>query len=362
MYQDTDVCLYCKAPLKVVSDRKKKQIRLVVQIAAILILGIWGFLTFSRSFRPGRSDTSKSVSDEKPQQIHVPKIEATSPGTRDVTGSPVAAFNDLMSAIARSDAATARKYVLREKLKSYRSDAEMLSDLNALSTHDAKIVSSKVKEGKAVLVVHAEANGITDASGKVAPVIGTIKMIAQDGGWKLFRQMWDINPTTDPVPEAMSWLDSEPSSGTGSQQAAKSALEARGIEFDVDHFQFAVAKGETDLVMLFLQAGMSPNVRMANNEAMTMFQLALLSLHEGKSPYSDIVIAMVKAGANLNARRPTGMTPLMEAAIACQNTVVDSMIQARADVNAKDNWGNTAIFYSRNCSGMEQILKRSGAN
>jgi len=362
MYQDTGVCLYCKAPLKIVADRKKKQLRLVVQLAVIAALATWAFLTFRDTFRLGSSDTPKSSVVRPPQQPNAPLPVAQEEETHHtgiVQGSPEGAFRDLLSAVERSDAATARKYVMKGKLKSYQSDQEMLSDLNALSVSDAKIVKSKTKEGKAVLVIHGGAEGITDASGKTAPVIGTIKMIAQDGGWKLFSQMWDINPPNDPVPDAMSWLDSE-QSGSKSQQAARTTLQERGIEYNADNFQSAVARGQPDLVKLFLAAGMSPNVKMANDETMTMFQLALLSL-QGKTPqFSEIVKDMVRAGADLNARTPTRMTPLMQAALACQTEVVKSMIQAGADVNAKDHLGNTARVYAQSCPGLDQILIRAG--
>jgi len=56
---------------------------------------------------------------------------------------------------------------------------------------------------------------------------------------------------------------------------------------------------------------------------------------------------MAGAGANLEARTPTGLTPLMQAALHCRPRVVEGLLLKGALRSARDNDGRTAADWGR---------------
>jgi len=72
----------------------------------------------------------------------------------------------------------------------------------------------------------------------------------------------------------------------------------------------------------------------------------------------EIVKILIQAGADVNAKNNCGQTALF---CASAPEVVKSLIQARADVNAKDSYGHTALSSADSLEKMT-ILIQSGAN
>ena len=60
----------------------------------------------------------------------------------------------------------------------------------------------------------------------------------------------------------------------------------------------------------------------------------------------DVITTLINAGADVNARNKYGSTPLMYASGANQNPdVITTLINAGADVNARDKDGWTPLMY-----------------
>lgn len=93
--------------------------------------------------------------------------------------------------------------------------------------------------------------------------------------------------------------------------------------------------------------------------------LALLSLLKPNSECKQIVDMLIKAGADVNARNNDGKTPLMLAAECNTSDVVDMLIKAGADVNAQDNERKTPLMKAvewNQDSAVTEILIKSWAD
>src|SRR5204863_2889546 len=55
---------------------------------------------------------------------------------------------------------------------------------------------------------------------------------------------------------------------------------------------------------------------------------------------------MLKKGASANARDDEGVTPLMQASIFCEPSVMAQLIDRGADVNAADQQGRTPLAFA----------------
>jgi hypothetical protein len=59
----------------------------------------------------------------------------------------------------------------------------------------------------------------------------------------------------------------------------------------------------------------------------------------------EVVRAFTKAGATVNGRSPDGETPRVDGACSGNPAAVEVLLQAGADVKAKDNYGEGALKY-----------------
>src|SRR4029077_676507 len=74
----------------------------------------------------------------------------------------------------------------------------------------------------------------------------------------------------------------------------------------------------------------------------------------------QIVSDLVAAGADVNSRDETGLTPLMMAAAAGNAEIASTLITAGADVNAKNTEGHTALDLAEKPEVID-VLKKAGA-
>lgn len=73
----------------------------------------------------------------------------------------------------------------------------------------------------------------------------------------------------------------------------------------------------------------------------------LLILAAGGNSNSAVIEALIKAKADVNARDKDGVTPLMLAAMLNSNpAVIETLVKASADINARDMSGKTAFDYA----------------
>ena len=168
-----------------------------------------------------------------------------------------------------------------------------------------------------------------------------VRLLREDGHWKLHTQRWLVN--TPPGPEqkaALVWLEARPAV-TGPDVTRR--LDALGLTADLDHFQSAVARNDLDQVRLFLEAGLDPNAQ-PEGLGQSLFALALLGLGGGND---DLVLLLAGAGADLEVRTPSGLTPLMQAALHCRLRIVEGLVRKGAQRSARDTDGRTAADWAR---------------
>jgi hypothetical protein len=269
------------------------------------------------------------------------------------------AYKDLWSALLKGDAATAKKYVPTSKLRTMRSERAVIADFMGLPVSQIQVGKTQTVGNKAVIFAKGTAASITDERGRPSPVEVVVRMYREDGYWKVLSQMWLLSTSPDRErQEATGWLKSAPAAGD-EHLAAVARLEGMGARFDADGFRSAVTRGDVEQVRLFLQAGMS--VRAPLRSGGSALDLALTGL-QGDPAQQDMVIALIRAGADLEERTPAGATPIMRAVAACRPRVVDALVTARARLDAKDNDGRTVLDWARkSCPSIEGPLKASGA-
>ena len=123
-----------------------------------------------------------------------------------------------------------------------------------------------------------------------------------------------------------------PSAGRAGKARAK--LERSGIEYNERAFFSQVIQNHPDAVNLFLEAGMNPDV--AEDDKTVLLEAC-------RRGYPEIGSALIEAGADVNARDSYGVSCLMFSAITGSNQLILEMVKKGADVNARDNYGRSAL-------------------
>jgi uncharacterized protein len=116
----------------------------------------------------------------------------------------------------------------------------------------------------------------------------------------------------------------------------------RGAHVDASYrsgttaLHIAAGYGATELVRLLLQNAANPRGRARSGSS--PLDVA------ARSGFRDIVALLLEAGSEINAPQPkTGATPLNEAVLAGQETVVELLIANQADPTIRDNAGFSPI-------------------
>ncbi len=121
------------------------------------------------------------------------------------------------------------------------------------------------------------------------------------------------------------------------EKKAKERLASRNIDYSEKGFLDSVARGQTEIVKLFLASGMSPNTQRGEMTAL------LEACRRGKT-HNEIAAALIEAGAEINSRDPYGVTPLIFAAISGSPETMRLLMSRGSDVKAKDVDGRTALI------------------
>jgi hypothetical protein len=266
----------------------------------------------------------------------------------DARRPPEDAYKDLWSALLRGDGTAATKYVPSAKLRTMRDEKAVVADFMGLPVSQVQVSKTQTAADKAVIFAKAKAAGHTDERGNPAPIEVVVRLFRENGYWKVLSQMWLVSTNPDRErQEAVTWLKSAPS-------------EQLGTKLDADGFQAAIARGDVGQLRLFLQAGMPVRTRLRNG--MSPLGLALVGLRGGDASTQDMAIALIRAGGDIEERTPAGLTPLMQAVIACKPRVIDALVTAHARLDARDNDGKTVLDWARTtCGSMENPLKAAGA-
>ena len=116
---------------------------------------------------------------------------------------------------------------------------------------------------------------------------------------------------------------------------AKDKLTGMGIEFAEKSFFSHVVQNQIDVVNLFIMAGMDPNVAEGDMTAL---------LEACRRGYSEVGLALIEAGGDVNAKDPYGVSCLMFSSISGSNDLILGLIEKGADVNAQDNYGRSTLI------------------
>lgn len=138
---------------------------------------------------------------------------------------------------------------------------------------------------------------------------------------------------------------------------ARGKLAAQGIEFSPARWVQYAAQGDSRMVDLFLEAGMSVNVQDAKRQAS--------ALHNAASQgHLELVKKLIEKGANPNLKDWNGYTPLINAAFASQQKIVEYLLEHGAKPDIVPASGPTALIAAIQSGNAEIVtaLLRAGAN
>ncbi len=119
-------------------------------------------------------------------------------------------------------------------------------------------------------------------------------------------------------------------------QEARNELAQMKITYSENGFLYCAGEGKTDVVKLFLDAGMNPNVQ--DSDGWT----ALLKAEDNN--HLETVKVLLANGADEKLKTKFGFTFLMAAAARGDTERVKALLAKGAEINAKNNKGYTALM------------------
>lgn len=119
------------------------------------------------------------------------------------------------------------------------------------------------------------------------------------------------------------------------EKKAKEKLKDMGIEFNQEAFFIHVVEDNAEVVRLFIRAGISPDVKEGGITAL---------LEAARRGNTKTAMVLIDAGADVNARDGYGVSALMFAAISGSAEIMQKLLQKDADVNVKDSDGRTVLI------------------
>jgi hypothetical protein len=144
--------------------------------------------------------------------------------------------------------------------------------------------------------------------------------------------------------------------------ALKRQLGGLGYEFKPEAFFQAIGDRNVSAVDLFLQAGMSPNIK--NEQGRYALNDAVLACGVDAATASAVIVALVRAKGDVKTKDPDNKTtPLVGAVQSCSVDAVDALIKAGSDLSAKSAGGMTALqladIFQR--QDIAALLRKAGA-
>jgi ankyrin repeat protein len=106
---------------------------------------------------------------------------------------------------------------------------------------------------------------------------------------------------------------------------------------------------------------MSPNVRSRTGDSALMMAIGSCSTPPVREHHS-IALVLIEAKADVNFRNNIRVTPLIQAADKCEPEVIQALINAGAEVNARAAGGGTALLLAEVMGKTEnaKILRKAG--
>jgi ankyrin repeat protein len=123
----------------------------------------------------------------------------------------------------------------------------------------------------------------------------------------------------------------------------------------------ASAQGSVRMVELLLQLGADPNVRSPGGHA----PLYCVANECRVAGGGDIVRALIRAGAHVDARSDSKLCTALHMAARRGNTeIAEALMDCGADIHARDRGGDTPLQRAKNCrkAGVAALLVSRGAD
>lgn len=141
-----------------------------------------------------------------------------------------------------------------------------------------------------------------------------------------------------------------------SPEDARRELGKRKITWSDEEFMARAKGGDTDVLELFLAAGMKPDVKDSKGRTPLMWGAS--------NGHASTVKALLDIGADVNAVDNRGMTPLMEASSRGMTEIVRLLIERGANVNsmARDGMNGLLLASAEGHAVIVNILIDRGAN
>jgi len=98
----------------------------------------------------------------------------------------------------------------------------------------------------------------------------------------------------------------------------------------------AVVEGNLEAVRAHIEVGSDLNVKEPSGGSSPLLSAAIFG-------QTDIALALIDAGADVNQQNNEGSTPLMSAAFMCRTEIVEALLAAGADRNLANNAGSTPL-------------------
>ncbi|MCL2767548.1 MAG: ankyrin repeat domain-containing protein, partial [Synergistaceae bacterium] len=116
-------------------------------------------------------------------------------------------------------------------------------------------------------------------------------------------------------------------------------------EYGYTPLMFAAAFNTKDAVQFLIGKGADINARGKGKSETALILACMRDWRDHRRSYTtDVVRALIEAGADVNACDDCGNTPLLLVARACDaDELAVILIEAGADINAKNKYGNTAL-------------------
>jgi ankyrin len=170
----------------------------------------------------------------------------------------------------------------------------------------------------------------------------------------LLKQRVNVNVRSDDGSTALLWAAHWNDTATADLLLRAGADANAANEFRTTPLSLACTNGSAALVDLLLKAGANPNTPIATGETPVMTCAA--------SGNADAVRMLIVRGANLNAREPLQhQTALMWAAAERHPKVVQTFIEAGADLRARTRNGFTALHFAARENDAESVRLLLGA-